>query len=134
MKGLTVKAGVTYHNSLFGEVRKVKKSIWHPFYNSETINYDIAVLHLECPLSFSSSISAIKIPDKVTKPGTKSYVTGWGVRREGGRDIPKRLQAVKVPVISRSTCNRLYGRGRITSQMICAGIPGKGECQGNYSN
>lgn len=127
-----MKAGVTYHNSLFGEIRKVKKAIWHPFYNSETIDYDIAVLHLECPLSFSSSISAIKISNKVIKAGTRSFVTGWGVRREGGRDIPIRLQAVKVPVISRSTCKQLYGRGKITPQMICAGIPGKGECQGNY--
>lgn len=132
LKGLTVKAGVTYHNSLFGETRKVKKAICHPFYNSETIDYDIAVLHLECPLTFSSSISAIKIPNKAIKAGTRSFVTGWGVRREGGRDIPMRLQAVKVPVISRSTCKQLYGRSRITPQMICAGIPGKGECQGNH--
>ncbi|CAO1393888.1 unnamed protein product [Diamesa tonsa] len=131
LKGLTVKAGVTYHNSLFGQTRKVKKSIWHPLYNSETIDYDIAVLHLECPLTFSSSISAIRIPNKAIKAGTRSLVTGWGVRREGSRDIPMRLQAVKVPVISRSSCKQLYGRSRITPQMICAGIPGKGECQGD---
>ena len=44
------------------------------------------------------------------------------------------LQYVRVPAITNTQCNSLYGGSSITSSMLCAGYPGTGgkdACQGD---
>jgi trypsin len=65
--------------------------------------------------------------------GTNVVVTGWGRTSEGGSSSTT-LRQVTVQIINQSTCNSAYSaHGGVSSNMICAGVPGGGRdaCQGD---
>jgi secreted trypsin-like serine protease len=75
-----------------------------------------------------------KLGKKYIKPGKKAYVTGWGNTSTNSDVYPVDLREVKVPFVSRATCNaRKSYNGEISSVMICAGYQegGKDSCQGD---
>lgn len=72
---------------------------------------------------------------KETFVGYKATASGWGTLKEDGKPSCI-LQEVEVPVISNERCvsETNYTNKMITSNMLCAGYPGKGErdsCQGD---
>lgn len=103
----------------------------HPSYNSNTLDYDYALVRLSQPAS-APAIGLVYAPtggvDNVGRPAT---VTGWGALAEGGGG-PDVLYQVTVPIVSNTTCNTAYGGG-ITARMLCAGLAagGKDSCQGD---
>ncbi|XP_069492556.1 suppressor of tumorigenicity 14 protein homolog [Ambystoma mexicanum] len=119
-----------YHPPLMKSVRRI---IVHPRYDRYASDYDIALLELEAPLSFSEVVYPICLPSnqKVFSPGTVCYVTGWGSQKENG-ELARILQEAKVKIINQSVCNKLYDDS-ITSRMMCAGNLGGGvdACQGD---
>lgn len=149
---MSVRAGSSIRND-GGVVTSVSELFQHPQYNPSTIDYDISVLVLATPLTFSNAIGRIALP-LLNDPlpvgeypwrynsvltlltnllvGQYSVITGWGALTEGGSSA-NQLQAVRVPVVSLEECRAAYGESAITEFMMCAGYPegGKDACQVN---
>ncbi|XP_038565978.1 serine protease 27-like [Micropterus salmoides] len=135
--GLTVHLGLDTLDlpNTNGMSRTVSQIIQHPNYNTTTNDNDIALLKLSSPVNFTDYIRPVclAVDGSVFNAGTTCWVTGWG-RIQTGIPLPspKRLQEVSVPIVSNSDCNVTY-RGKITNNMICAGVTqgGKDSCQGD---
>lgn len=115
------------------QVRNLKTIITHPKYDTQTSDYDIALLELSQPLNFSNTVHPICLPapTHVFSSGSSCFVTGWGTMREGG-DVAQILQKAEVKVINDTVCN-MVTEGQVTSRMMCSGYLGGGvdACQGD---
>ncbi|XP_046892314.1 ST14 transmembrane serine protease matriptase a [Hypomesus transpacificus] len=115
------------------EKRNLKQIISHPYYNSYTFDYDIALMELDSPVSYSDYIRPICLPapQHFFAAGNSVWITGWGATREGGSGATV-LQKAKVRIINSTVCNALMS-GQITSRMMCAGKldGGVDACQGD---
>ena len=114
------------------ETMTVKRVISHPNYNARTTDYDFALLELNQSSQFPPVAMGTEDLNQIMDLKLDLDVAGWGALREGGWNLPTKLQKVTVPFVSREECNKAYG-GRISDQMICAGLPegGKDSCQGD---
>lgn len=69
-------------------VSPVKRIVVHEYYNSQTFDYDIALLQLSTawPETLKQLIQPICIPPagQKVRGGEKCWVTGWGRRHEAG--------------------------------------------------
>ncbi|XP_066998945.1 venom protease [Anabrus simplex] len=115
--------------------RRIKNGTRHDGFTLLTFNNDIAVLELDKPVDFGSSIKPACLPQSnaVNYTNSVGIVTGWG-RIEERKPTSNMLRKVAVPIISMDRCRRAgYPRHRITENMICAGYPqGKQDaCQGD---
>lgn len=134
---LTVRLGYQSLQSINanGVSRSVSQIIKHPQYNSDTNNNDIALLRLSSTVQFTDYIRPVCLAEVGSgfPAETTTWVTGWGNIRDGvSLPSPGTLQEVSVPIVSNSDCNNAYN-GKITSNMICAGVArgGKDSCQGD---
>ncbi|XP_038565946.1 polyserase-2-like isoform X1 [Micropterus salmoides] len=114
----------------------VSQIIIHPSYNSGTEENDICLLKLSSPVTFTTYIQPVCLaaPGSTFYKGTVSWVTGWGTIGSGvPLPSPGNLMEVQIPVVGNRQCNCNYGVGRITSNMMCAGLSagGKDSCQGD---
>lgn len=112
------------------EAIQSKRIIVHPKYNSSKVDYDYALIQLQKSSSYPPvALSNVDLPGKAE---ILSTVAGWGLTKETGGTLPRRLQKVDVPLVSRATCSKGYP-GQITERMICAGYEegGKDSCQGD---
>uniref|UniRef100_A0A8D2J8Y1 Peptidase S1 domain-containing protein n=1 Tax=Varanus komodoensis TaxID=61221 RepID=A0A8D2J8Y1_VARKO len=128
-------------------VSRVQKIILHPDYNGHVGSLgDIALLKLQTPVEFTGDILPICLPGACVEfpPDTDCWVTGWGMIKEGGEELPlypQVLQELKAPLISQKACNDIFNNASskdmamdpIKAGMICAGFPegGKDSCQGD---
>lgn len=83
---------------------------------------------------FGASVQAIPLSTSEPYAGHNSVVTGWGTLSSGSASLPRQLQVVTLPIVSRDECNEAYSEyGGITENMICAGVTGGGKdsCQGD---
>ncbi|XP_056608844.1 trypsin-2-like [Triplophysa dalaica] len=114
--------------------RKIDQIFNHPNYYSNFQNNDIALLKLSSSVLFTNHIQPICLAaaGSTFGAGTKSWITGWGKMNYGETQLSNTLQEVQIPIVSNTDCNKAYG-GRITSNMICAGLTtgGKDSCQGD---
>jgi len=119
-----------------GEVVSAISAIYvHPNYDQISTSYDVALLKLSKPISYSDSISPICLPrqnEPLPKPGTTVVVTGWGLLKTGGSESAT-LQEVAVPVVSTAQCNQAYPDAIRETVMFCAGPlnGGKDSCNGD---
>ncbi|XP_068581702.1 serine protease 33-like [Cebidichthys violaceus] len=116
--------------------RTVTRIINHPGYSSSTNDNDISLLKLSSPVTFTNYISPVCLaaPGSSFHNGTDSWVTGWGNIGSGvALPFPQTLMEVEVPIVGNRQCNCDNGVGRITDNMICAGLRagGKDSCQGD---
>ncbi|XP_067004189.2 trypsin-1 [Anabrus simplex] len=129
---LSLRAGSSNRGS-GGSVHQAAQVIAHPNYNSNTVDYDFALIRVSSAFSLSSNVRTIPLPSQgeSVSTGTSAVVTGWGTTRENGAAASV-LQVVAVPVVANSQCNSAYGGG-ITDRMLCAGYTsgGKDACQGD---
>lgn len=69
-------------------VSPVRRIVVHEYYNSQTFDYDIALLQLSVawPETLKQLIQPICIPPagQKVRSGEKCWVTGWGRRHEAG--------------------------------------------------
>uniref|UniRef100_A0A3B4Y8W5 Peptidase S1 domain-containing protein n=1 Tax=Seriola lalandi dorsalis TaxID=1841481 RepID=A0A3B4Y8W5_SERLL len=106
--------------------------------HASLLDNDIALLRLSSTVDFTNFIRPVCLAaaGSVFRAGTTCWVTGWGTisRSEFCREP---LQEVDVPVVSNSQCRKAYERAnvKITSNMICAGLPegGKDSCKVSQS-
>ena len=72
----------------------------------------------------------IELATKDPEPSAIAMVSGWGVTGVDAA-LPKKLQALQVPIVDRERCRQRYG-DNITESMLCAGIEkSKGFCSGD---
>lgn len=130
---LRIRAGSTLSQS-DGQLLDVSVIINHPFYDDETLDYDIAVLWLASSFNMESPrLSAIRIPCQYdgVAVGAMAQVSGWGAICQNCPGSSG-LRYVSVPIVSNSECDAAY-EGGITQRMICAGFPegGRNACEGD---
>lgn len=123
-----------------GEVNvDVDKIFKHEQYNPSTSDYDMALVRLKNPVTYSDYVKQICLPssDKNFLDCTKGknkcacIVTGFGVTSQGGSQ-PQDLMKVEVPIMTHEECAK-DNHYRLTDRMICAGYKegGKDSCQGD---
>ncbi|XP_008845207.2 transmembrane protease serine 7 [Nannospalax galili] len=105
-------------------VSPVRRIVVHEYYNSQTFDYDIALLQLSVawPETMKQLIQPICIPPAGQKVHSweKCWVTGWGRRHETDNKGSPVLQQAEVELIDQTVCVSTYGI--ITSRMLCAGV------------
>ncbi|XP_010082473.1 PREDICTED: suppressor of tumorigenicity 14 protein [Pterocles gutturalis] len=115
------------------QTRKIKRIISHPYFNDYTYDYDIAVMELQTPVTFSSVVQPICLPDATHNfpVGKDLWVTGWGATSEGGSGASI-LQKAEIRIINQTVCNQLL-TDQLTPRMMCVGIltGGVDACQGD---
>uniref|UniRef100_G1Q8F0 Peptidase S1 domain-containing protein n=1 Tax=Myotis lucifugus TaxID=59463 RepID=G1Q8F0_MYOLU len=115
---------------------QVARIIRHPKYSLEngvSGGADVALLKLEAPVQPSNLVMWIRLPPASSPfpPGTRCWVTGWGLIAPGELlPPPHNLQEVEVPIVANEICQQQYGNV-ITDDMLCAGSEGRVTCQGD---
>lgn len=126
-----VRVGSNYSNA-YGEIVPVSSYTIHPKY-SQVYN-DICVAELSKPLEFSKAVQPIALPEEGNElpEGTLTVVTGFG-ETEPKEYRGRRLQAVRVPIVSPEKCKAAYPI--VDETMLCAGYEegGKDACQVDHA-
>ncbi|XP_069832304.1 transmembrane protease serine 11C-like [Dendropsophus ebraccatus] len=118
-----------------GSGLSLQNIIIHENYTNGVFAYDIALLQLSSPLSYTPYIRPVCLPDELDffPDNSSCYVTGWGSLKEGG-SLSSVLQQAELKIINSTLCSgyQMYGY-LIKPSMICAGyIQGKiDSCQGD---
>ncbi|QAT84830.1 S1A family peptidase [Corallococcus coralloides] len=118
---------------------RVTKAVYHPQYNPDTTLNDIAVLKLDKPIKFDTSVAGAcgqssgmrrnlapqraggntRVPVCLPASGervaenTMATVAGWGLTREGGSDTSSILLQVGVPVLRHQDVANSYRSQKI---------------------
>ena len=87
----------------------VSKIRSHTKYNHDNADYDVSILFLTAPLTFSSTVAAVCLPASTQSlyTGQVATVTGWGLTSSDGSPAST-LQEVDVTVISNQECSDFY--------------------------
>uniref|UniRef100_A0A8D0EXR0 Peptidase S1 domain-containing protein n=1 Tax=Strix occidentalis caurina TaxID=311401 RepID=A0A8D0EXR0_STROC len=112
----------------------IARIIPHPSYNTDTADYDVAVLELKRPVTFTKYIQPVCLPDAGHRfPASKKcLISGWGYLKEDFLVKPEFLQKATVELLDQTLCSSLYSHA-LTDRMMCAGyLEGKVDsCQGD---
>ncbi|XP_055904789.1 trypsin delta-like [Eupeodes corollae] len=106
----------------------------HQYYNRDNLNYDVALVKMNTPVTFTSSIQPITLSRTNPKEGAQVYVTGFGVRQNNETESSNKLQGVQLNFIPRAACispPNKYDPSIVTPVMSCAGATQKGSCRGD---
>ncbi|KAL0994363.1 hypothetical protein UPYG_G00121180 [Umbra pygmaea] len=132
----TVYAGyLTLTEMNFATGNSVGCIISHKNYNKVTGDNDIALMKLNIPLTMSTSVRPVCLPNVGLNlaPEREAWISGWGSIRTGG-SAEENLRQAQITIYSRNTCNvpSVYD-GLVTASMICAGrlAGGVDSCQGD---
>ncbi|XP_063291084.1 complement C1r subcomponent [Pelobates fuscus] len=122
---------------------------FHPDYNPENFDNDIALIRLEYPLVMNLNVSPICLPEKndfsLYEDNRKGYASGYG--DTGKNKIADTLQYVTLPVGRRTSCHDFLKKKKkevmkidqskeilFSENMFCAGYQESGmgdSCQGD---
>ncbi|XP_054038261.1 transmembrane protease serine 9 isoform X1 [Rissa tridactyla] len=112
----------------------IARIIPHPSYNTDTADYDVAVLELKRPVTFTKYIQPVCLPNAGHHfPASKKcLISGWGYLKEDFLVKPEFLQKATVELLDQKLCSSLYSHA-LTERMLCAGyLEGKiDSCQGD---
>ncbi|KAA8591291.1 trypsin [Etheostoma spectabile] len=115
----------------FEQVFNVSKIFVHNF-NYNSFDSDIMMIKLSRPAQLNANVQPAVLPDESTPPLFYDVctVSGWGVTQIYSYYLSPVLRSVDVRIVP--LCFYYY-RGRITSNMLCAGfqLGGKDSCQGD---
>ncbi|KAJ2941662.1 hypothetical protein O0L34_g10457 [Tuta absoluta] len=132
-----VQLGSSYLDDPGALVVRVSAVIRHPKYKFPRSYYDLAILKLVQPVTFSEVIkpACLGVPPPVDQP---IIATGWG-KTEFGGDQSLELRSVSLPVWNMDKCRDILGtsrkmpQGALADSQLCAGEKrgGKDTCQGD---
>ncbi|XP_047234280.1 transmembrane protease serine 2 [Girardinichthys multiradiatus] len=113
----------------------VQRIINHEDFDSVTNAYDIALLKLKLPVTFTERVRPVCLPNSGinVNAGARAWITGWGALISSG-PTPDTLNQAQVTIYDRKTCNAPYVLdGEVTETMFCAGKleGGVDTCQGD---
>ncbi|NXC15057.1 TMPS2 protease, partial [Corythaeola cristata] len=129
-----VYAGVLNQNEmLLQNGYRVQQIISHPDYDTDSKDYDVALMKLQTALSFTDTVQPVCLPNPgmMFQPNQECWISGWGAEYQGGK-TSSTLNYVMVPLIENSVCNSVYVySGMVLPTMVCAGYLGGGidSCQ-----
>lgn len=121
-------------NSPDGQIHLVDQVIVNPDYDPDTLDNDIALLHLLTASEIQPIRPALLEETAAFAPGVVSTVIGWGNTSTSGSEFPDVLHQVQVPIVSNQIANATDAlNGEVTENMLTAGLleGGKDSCQGD---
>jgi secreted trypsin-like serine protease len=133
---LTIVVGT---NQLLADTprRQVATVLYHSSFDSSSLKNDIALVKLAEPLQFSALVRPINLAstsneDAYLTPNTEDLIiTGWGAEVERGPHAVDLRYAMET-FIPTATCQLPLSYGKlVTESMLCAGIRGRGTCDGD---
>ncbi|MFJ9007022.1 trypsin-like serine protease [Streptomyces canus] len=138
-KGGAVVTGATQLPSDDGDLHggtatAVLRQWYHPSYNADTIDNDIAVLTLAAPVKATpirmTTSTDTASYDPATTGAKSAKVYGWGRTSSTSDDISPTLKTATLPIKSDTTCAAAYGSWFIKGHMTCAGPAASGSDSG----
>ncbi|XP_076026619.1 enteropeptidase [Genypterus blacodes] len=116
------------------QTRRVDRIVINRRYNRRTKEADIAMMHLQQPISFNALVQPVCLPAEQQDPetGRKCLIAGWGRMIEDG-PLADVLQEAELPVVPQHHCQLQLPEFSITPSMLCAGYTegGVDSCQGD---
>lgn len=112
------------------QIIRPDRIVIHPQYDSDRADYDadLALIHLKSDVIFTDYVRPICLPLRrqdsdrtLLRTGNIGVITGWGRRRETGRQVLRTMHQVKVPIVDQALCKAAHTRYPVTSNMFCAG-------------
>lgn len=111
---ISVKVGANNpRNASEGQIYNVSEVIVHDSYDTQTNEFDIALLKLQQAIDYpnASPIKLITSEDVAygaTDPGVMSWVTGWGLIRVNPGALPTSLQKVQLPIVTNEQAEAVW--------------------------
>ncbi|KAK5858081.1 hypothetical protein PBY51_002252 [Eleginops maclovinus] len=110
-------------DSSTAQTRRVDRIVINRKYDRRSKEADIAMMHLQEPISFSRWIQPLCLPSEGQDvPIGSCFLAGWGRDAEQG-SLPDVLQEALVPLVPPPQCEQQLPEYTITSSMLCAGYP-----------
>ncbi|RVE51120.1 hypothetical protein evm_004263 [Chilo suppressalis] len=127
------RVGSTNANS-GGTVYSTQHITVHPFYNTLTLDSDIAIIRTSSNIQFNNLVRAGNIagPNYFLGDNQVVWAAGWGVTQYQGQPS-EQLRHVQIWTVNQAVCRSRYAeRNRqITDNMLCAGwldVGGRDHC------
>lgn len=126
---IDVIAGVTTLDNVSASATRtaVNTIIRHPAYNDDTLDNDLALLHLASDVAVAPSFELAANDPAQALPGVNTagllLATGWGVTATDGSTRSPTLQAVTLDYFTFATCNdNSHYAGQLRANNLCAGF------------
>jgi len=104
----------------------------HPKFDGYNFNYDVALMKLKTPITYTDHISPVCLPselqEKTPVAGSSVFLTGWGITE---KYFPSNtLKQVAVPLRTKENCKPAYPGELDEESQFCAGNDkgNKGAC------
>uniref|UniRef100_A0A8W7NYL2 Peptidase S1 domain-containing protein n=1 Tax=Anopheles atroparvus TaxID=41427 RepID=A0A8W7NYL2_ANOAO len=125
---VSVRGGSTFRSSC-GVIFLVSSYVLHPNYNTQTTDFDAAVVTISGSFAGLQSIATIALQESDIAP-TWCYALGWGYTNGATKTLPDKLQFVWLQLQTNSNCVNTWGSS-ITPQMVCAQYNNYDVCNGD---
>uniref|UniRef100_A0A8C2NKJ6 Complement C1s subcomponent n=1 Tax=Capra hircus TaxID=9925 RepID=A0A8C2NKJ6_CAPHI len=99
----------------------VKQVFFHPLYNPNTYENDVALLELSRGPVLNDFVMPICLPQGPPEEGAVVIVSGWG--KQFLQRFPETLMEIEIPIVDYHICREAYAplKKKVTRDMICAG-------------
>ncbi|XP_045021784.1 mannan-binding lectin serine protease 1 isoform X3 [Bubalus bubalis] len=99
----------------------VKQVFFHPLYNPNTYENDVALLELLRGPVLNDFVMPICLPQGPPEEGAMVIVSGWG--KQFLQRFPETLMEIEIPIVDHHICREAYAplKKKVTRDMICAG-------------
>lgn len=100
---------------------KIEKALYHPRYNPNNLNNDVAVIKLISPVQYSNYIQPIRLPKSsdYLQPNNYVWVSGWGKTSDQQSQITNILNYVQLRTISNQECKNYFNSNLILDNVVC---------------
>lgn len=108
----------------------VEYEVVHPYFNEDTVEYDIMILKLARKSRTSQFVSYDQSGVYSKNTETEATVMGWGATSPGGSYSDVLLET-SLDIVTSDQCSSIYGDLFKPDLMMCAQRSGRDSCQGD---